>query len=484
MTILSTGEITLTNYNNAPLIVGNINTAASLKVLYDNDGSFYPNWATAPITLTAILSLAGKGQDLLISANDISNYKWYVSIDGIRSELISGEDGVTISGTYNKTCTINNNLFIGGAKYVSFEYEAYYTDPLTNVEIPGVASLDFERITNDPQTTNLLAYGLDGILFTGSVTPAPTSLTLKADLRKGVSPVTPQSYQWYILDSSINRSTVKTTVLSGVSTIEVTDISKFRANDNIVFNGNDATEYTINTLDFEFGTITFSPVLSEGKTAGTYLYQVGFDASLGEGWKKLENTQAVYTGVTTDTLEVYPTAINSFATFRVKTYDISLGINTCDIDIKHIGDNLYVSLHSTSGNIIEDGDDKTIIIAKVFNTSGEEVDKFDGVISKTAPASIINSWWLDTNPLSGDFNRTKKYVNGQWQAMSYDGYSGDYIYEWHLFDINGNDIPWKSPETTGNDHDNYPNVKGGKSIIVSSEDISLRSSICVNIVEV
>lgn len=103
------------------------------------------------------------------------------------------------------------------------------------------------------------------------------------------------------------------------------------------------------------------------------------DQGGGIGWKKLIETASVTTGVTTNTLTVFSSAVSSFATFKCIIKDTDSASNTYNqnfMDTVSLIDNsdpIQVSVTSTGGDVFKNGVGSTTLTAKLFQ-AGEEID--------------------------------------------------------------------------------------------------------------
>lgn len=211
----------------------------------------------------------------------------------------------------------------------------------------------------------------------------------------------------YVIEATGNRTlTIKTNILAGLPGKEImckivyTDpstlldlIYKMSISLSRVVNGGgiaDAIVWAPNGNVFKNGAVATLPLKAElwrGSVTDTTLvtYQwykqdssVSVDEGGGVGWKKLTNANS-YSGVTTDTLTVPASGVNSYAVYKciIKDTDsASPTYNQSFLDTIAIIDNTdpyQVIVTSTGGDIFKNGIGSTTLRAGVFQ-GGAEID--------------------------------------------------------------------------------------------------------------
>lgn len=103
------------------------------------------------------------------------------------------------------------------------------------------------------------------------------------------------------------------------------------------------------------------------------------DQGGGVGWRKLTNTENMYSGVTTAILTIYPDAVLNVQTFKCVIKDTdstSPSHNQSFSDFVTIIDNqdpIFCQIQSTGGNIFKQGEGSTVLSAHLFQ-NGDEID--------------------------------------------------------------------------------------------------------------
>ena len=103
------------------------------------------------------------------------------------------------------------------------------------------------------------------------------------------------------------------------------------------------------------------------------------DQGGGVGWRKLTNTNNMYTNVTTSTITIYPDAVLNVQTFKCVIKDTNSSSSTYNqsfVDYVTFIDNqdpIFCEISSTGGNIFKQGEGSTVLTARLFQ-NGDEVD--------------------------------------------------------------------------------------------------------------
>lgn len=106
---------------------------------------------------------------------------------------------------------------------------------------------------------------------------------------------------------------------------------------------------------------------------------VSTDEGGGVGWKKLSNAENAYAGVTTNTLTIYSSQVDSYGTFKCvgkDTDSTSATYNQTFIDTASFIDNsdpIQVIIESSGGSVFKNGSGSSVLTAKVFQ-AGVEID--------------------------------------------------------------------------------------------------------------
>ncbi|HFI0000935.1 TPA: hypothetical protein ACGOTE_001846 [Streptococcus suis] len=175
MGIISSGQITITDLSDAPVLSAFITATQPTTQVFDQTANSYnPSYASSPQVLTLNLTKAGQATSILGGA---SNIKWY-TVDGANKNEV-GQDAV--SGEYGEMLTVRLNTNPDNS-YRRFEVVGTWTDPITGLKVDFRASIDLLVVQLGKQALVLNVYTGKGNTFYNN---QPANLTINADLYKG-----------------------------------------------------------------------------------------------------------------------------------------------------------------------------------------------------------------------------------------------------------------------------------------------------------
>lgn len=205
MAIISTGQFTIIDYNDALTLTGFISANQRTNQSYNPDNlSYSPSWATTNMVLTANLFKAGSSTEILSSAGEAANIisiKWY---DDTTSTPTLLTEGSTYAGVLTRTLTIKTNILTPAAPGKNFKVVVQYRDPTTGLTIDYSAGINLSLVSNAAGLAYASVYGTQGNVFKNG---AVTSLPIKAELWRGGSiDTTSVTYKWAMMDSTVNTT--------------------------------------------------------------------------------------------------------------------------------------------------------------------------------------------------------------------------------------------------------------------------------------
>jgi hypothetical protein len=167
--VVATGSTTLTDLNDARLLLSTINTNVNKVQTFDpNTGVYNPSWATSggtPVVLTPALTIAGEPSDIIAQAKSVTWYKDGVAIDPAAppANFVVGT-----TGTLRYPLTINANV-MSSANSMRITAIIVWTDTRVSADITTEAEIIFQKVTNG--LTGATGLGaLTAILSNGSHT--------------------------------------------------------------------------------------------------------------------------------------------------------------------------------------------------------------------------------------------------------------------------------------------------------------------------
>lgn len=142
------------------------------------------------------------------------------------------------------------------------------------------------------------------------------------------------------------------------------------------------------------------------------------DQGGGKGWKKLSNTNGVYTGVTTRLITIYPAAVPNLAVFKCVVKDTDSASDTYNgtfydtITFTDLSDPVQCTIVSSGGDTFVNGNGSSILTARLFR-GGAEIDA-------TTPYTHTYKWYKydkDSNLVTG-WGGTTDYKTGKTLTVS------------------------------------------------------------------
>lgn len=199
--VLATGQITITDFNDALSLACYISSNLAKTQVYNPDNSsFVPSWKTTNLILTPSLQKLGSSGDVIASA-EVSNVKWYEIVDGGTKTLITSAGKYTLTGTKSHILTVKDNVLLSNKHAVDYIVELTYSDPATSFSIGAQASITFSKVSSGGAANVAVATTPQGNMFKNDKI---TFLDAKCELYRGSSlDTTDLSYQWYKQDGSV-----------------------------------------------------------------------------------------------------------------------------------------------------------------------------------------------------------------------------------------------------------------------------------------
>jgi hypothetical protein len=194
MPLVSTGQITIIDYNDAITLTGFITANQPKSQTYNPDNNTYsPNWASTNLVLTPSLFKAGSSTDIITDAG-VQSIKWY---DGAApSTQLVTDANYTVGSTGAKPLTIKTNLTTKSS--LDIICEIVYRDPTTSLDVTVKVDITLQKVVSGGALVDAVAWAPKGNIFKNS---SPATLDLECDLYRGsVVDTTSVTYQWYLQD--------------------------------------------------------------------------------------------------------------------------------------------------------------------------------------------------------------------------------------------------------------------------------------------
>ena len=200
--VISTGQITITDYNDAITLSMNLTPNKSRYQQFNPDGeTITPEWSTAsPMIITpSLFRLGGAGADIFNTAN-VTNVGWYDVSNGTEVALVANSNyEFVMNGGRQYQLKIKQNVQ-AGLIGKTFRCKLTYLDQDTNLTIPVIGDIAFTLTTNGSGIANAMAWTPDGDVFKNG---EPAYLYAQCDFWRGSAvDTTGITYQWYVRDPS------------------------------------------------------------------------------------------------------------------------------------------------------------------------------------------------------------------------------------------------------------------------------------------
>lgn len=201
MPIVSSGQITITDISDAPVLNAFITANASVSQTYKpGTATWSPSYAASPLTLKLNLLKAGTTTSLITGIS--GNVTWTRSDNGttqtIASTSTTDSEYMTGSKRENFVTKVNVPANSGASRITA---TGNWLDPNTNLIVPFSATIDLTCVQLGETATipNFYA-GQGGVFYNNN----PATLTVNADLYKG-SGLSAQNkqFKFFIADSSV-----------------------------------------------------------------------------------------------------------------------------------------------------------------------------------------------------------------------------------------------------------------------------------------
>ena len=306
MAVLSTGQITIIDYNDALSLTSYISSNKTKTQMFNPDnGSYNPDWSSSSLVLTPSLFKLGTSTDI-ISTAAVTSITWWDVTAGTETAIVTNATlGYSVAASKPNALTINKNVLAGLAGK-DFMCKIIYHDASTNLDLTVKTDITFSRVVNGSGIADAVAWLPDGNVFKNGTV---TSLRAQCDMWRGsVIDTTLVTYQWYQQDPA--QST---------------------------------------------------------------------DVGGGVGWKKCVETANVTTGVTSNIMTIFPSAVATYEVFKcviTDTDSASTTYNSKFVDTVTIADQsdpIQCTVVSSGGEVFKNGSGSSTLTAKLFQ-AGAEID--------------------------------------------------------------------------------------------------------------
>jgi len=183
-TVVSTGQFTLTDHNDAKPLVAFIGTSRGVsQVFTNNDGTnqFVPDWTSGGNQVLTAYIYAGSSTNI---AANLVNRKWAITPGG--TSLGSGT-----------TYTISTNELTEASPTKTYYFEGDYSDPITSLSTHVLASVTFTLTKKGDAAVFVQIEGNNIIQKSLTATPGECEVEAKLYRNSGVDDTSAVQYKWY-----------------------------------------------------------------------------------------------------------------------------------------------------------------------------------------------------------------------------------------------------------------------------------------------
>lgn len=199
MSIVASGQITITDFNDAVSLTAFISSNQPKTQIYNPDNDTYtPDWSKSPyLVLTPSLYVAGTAADI-ISSSLVQSVMWFDSTD--MNTRLTSNDTYTVQTTGTRALMVRKNI-LDKTSSKDFIAVIIYRDPGTGLELTINADISLSKVVNGGGIADAIATTPNGNIFKNDINK---NLTASCYLYRGsVIDSTAISYQWYRQDSSV-----------------------------------------------------------------------------------------------------------------------------------------------------------------------------------------------------------------------------------------------------------------------------------------
>lgn len=335
MSIVSTGQLTIVDQNDARPITAFVSASGSVQQVYTKDEStvsYNPDWVASPLTLTARVYIGGVGASQEVAAL-LTNRKWSLTFDGA---------SVSSATTYS----INSNTFLTEAESSKTVYfQGDYTDPVTGLSTRVNAQITLNQVKTGTNAVYLQIQGNN--VIEESPTGTKNVVRLFADLIRAAGVDTSGvTYRWRkspfgladVLDGNYPNIANKYGFLT-TAQVEA-DRSAALVSTGAIGQYNGAAISTTNLPD--------ATNLALGTTAG--------------GWN---NTKGIL---------ISENAVTDLAVYQVEARDADGMIYQTFFTIYDVSDPYETRLVSSTGDKLQNGQGSSDVYPRIYNGSTEVTD--------------------------------------------------------------------------------------------------------------
>lgn len=205
--VVSTGQFTIVDNNDAKTITTNITASLGIQQNYTKDDTtttFSPSYATTNNVLTPVVMISSSTgpKDLIATQSaSLSSVSWSTAATGTPNIVNAGTNGDTTNYSFSSTTfalTLLTNTLTKASPTKTFYFTAVYTDPVTSLQSSIMGQITIGLLITGTNALYIVMEGDDVLPKTD--TEVRNSVTLTAKLMRGANEETSlaaSAYKWY-----------------------------------------------------------------------------------------------------------------------------------------------------------------------------------------------------------------------------------------------------------------------------------------------
>ena len=319
MAILTTGQFTIVDQNDAKPITAVISANGPIQQVYSKDNgidTFIPNWTSSNLTLTANVYVGGVD---VTDGTSVTGKIWSTTFNGT---------SIATTRSY-----VRNTNFLSTDSSQTYYFTCTYTDPVTGIASRVDCNITLSIVKTGTNAVFVQVSGID--IIKQSNTTTKNVAVIKANLVRSSGYDTDNlQYKWYSVDSA----GVATQIYNALGTI-----ANYGIKSTAVASAPVATSS-------DLGAATWTTAGVTSATAWTTAGSPGYN-----------------------TLVIGEAAVNNFQLFKVEVQDTTESgtIYTTYFTITDTTDPYIVQVQSSNGDRLLNGAGSSVLTARVFNGEQE-----------------------------------------------------------------------------------------------------------------
>ena len=218
--VVSTGQFTIVDNNDAKTITTNITASLGIQQNYTKDDTtttFSPSYATTNNVLTPVVMISSSTgpKDLIATQSaSISSVSWSTAATGTPNIVNAGTNGDTTNYSFSTTTfalTLLTNTLTKAAPTKTFYFTAVYTDPVTSLQSSIMGQITIGLLITGTNALYVVLEGDDVLPKTD--TEVRNKVTLTAKLMRGANEETSlaaSAYKWYKIVGGVAQELLTT----------------------------------------------------------------------------------------------------------------------------------------------------------------------------------------------------------------------------------------------------------------------------------